>query len=73
MTPQPLKIRADVEMTCFNYDGIYHIQAAMRAAEAAGSEDCPVKVKLVAPPNYVLTTQTLDKDLGVEMLSKACE
>ncbi len=21
MTPQPLKIRADVEMTCFHYDG----------------------------------------------------
>ncbi|OAY79796.1 Eukaryotic translation initiation factor 2 subunit alpha [Ananas comosus] len=34
---------------------------AMRKAEAAGSDDCPVKIKLVAPPLYVLTTQTLDK------------
>ena len=33
----------------------------MRKAEAAGSEECPVKIKLVAPPLYVLTTQTLDK------------
>lgn len=33
----------------------------MRNAEAAGNEDCPVKIKLVAPPLYVLTTQTLDK------------
>jgi hypothetical protein len=34
MTPQPLKVRADVEMTCFTYDGIEHIKAAIRAAEA---------------------------------------
>ena len=33
----------------------------MRKAEAAGNDDCPVKIKLVAPPLYVLTTQTLDK------------
>ena len=26
MTPQPLKIRADVELTCFKYDGVLHIQ-----------------------------------------------
>lgn len=73
MTPQPLKIRADVEMTCFNYDGVLHIQKAMRDAEATGDEECPVKMKLVAPPLYVLTTQTLDKDAGVEVLVKACE
>lgn len=33
----------------------------MRKAEAAGNKDCPVKIKLVAPPVYVLNTQTLDK------------
>jgi len=37
------------------------MQEAMRRAEAAGNDDCPVKIKLVAPPLYVLTTQTLDK------------
>lgn len=106
MTPQPLKIRADIEMKCFQFDGVLHIkvqfaflalpsfpvdsvreldhvycgqnfqfhdaflyyksypltlQDAMRKAEAAGNADCPVKIKLVAPPLYVLTTQTLDK------------
>ena len=35
----------------------------MRKAEAAGNDECPVKIKLVAPPLYVLTTQTLDKVL----------
>lgn len=37
------------------------VQEAMRKAEAAGNDDCPVKIKLVAPPAYVLNTQTLDK------------
>lgn len=73
MTPQPLKIRADVELTCFHYDGIEHIKSAMRAAEAVSTEECPVKMKLVAPPLYVLTTQTLDKNKGVEVLNLACE
>mmetsp|Transcript_16062 Transcript_16062/g.48156 ORF Transcript_16062/g.48156 Transcript_16062/m.48156 type:complete len:326 (+) Transcript_16062:237-1214(+) len=73
MTPQPVKIRADVELTCFAYDGILHIQDAMRAAEKESTEDCPVKMKLVAPPLYVLTTNTLDKVQGVEVLTKACE
>lgn len=73
MTPQPVKVRADVELTCFAYDGIEHIRSAMRAAEATSTEECPVKMKLVAPPLYVLTTNTLDKVKGVEVLTAACE
>lgn len=26
MTPQPTKIQADIEMTCFAFDGVLHIQ-----------------------------------------------
>ena len=32
------------------------VQEAMRAAERKSTEECPVKMKLVAPPLYVLTT-----------------
>ncbi|KAH7839172.1 hypothetical protein Vadar_000713 [Vaccinium darrowii] len=71
MTPQPLKIRADIEMKCFQFDGVLHIKEAMRKAEAAGNKDCPVKIKLVAPPSYVLNTQTLDKEQGIAILNKA--
>ncbi|KAI0524366.1 hypothetical protein KFK09_003733 [Dendrobium nobile] len=71
MTPQPLKIRADIEMKCFQFDGVLHIKEAMRKAEAAGNDDCLVKIKLVAPPLYVLTTQTLEKDKGISVLNNA--
>jgi len=73
MTPQPLKIRADIEMKCFQFDGVLHIKDAMRKAEAAGNDECPVKIKLVAPPLYVLTTQTLDKEQGISVLNRAIE
>lgn len=31
MTPQPLKIRADVEMKCFQFDGVLHIKVLLRS------------------------------------------
>ncbi|RZC71655.1 hypothetical protein C5167_034807 [Papaver somniferum] len=73
MTPQPMKIRADIEMKCFQFDGVLHIKEAMRKAEATGNDDCPVKIKLVAPPLYVLTTQTLDKEQGIQVLTSAIQ
>ncbi|KAI3955898.1 hypothetical protein MKW98_006258 [Papaver atlanticum] len=72
MTPQPMKIRADIEMKCFQFDGVLHIKEAMRIAEASGNDDCPVKIKLVAAPLYVLTTQTLDK-VRIRVLTDAIE
>jgi translation initiation factor 2 subunit 1 len=73
MTPQPIKIRADVEMTCFNYGGVEHIKDAMRASLACSTEDHEVKMKLVAPPLYVLTTMSLEKAVGIEVLTKAVD
>jgi translation initiation factor 2 alpha subunit (eIF-2alpha) len=29
MTPQPLKIRADIELKCFQYDGVLHIKVRL--------------------------------------------
>ena len=49
------------------------MQEAMRAAEKAGTEECPVKMKLLAPPLYVLTTNTLEKNKGIEVLNAACQ
>lgn len=42
---------------CFGYDGIDAIKEALKAAEALSTEEIPVKIKLVAPPLYVIMTQ----------------
>lgn len=71
LTPQPTKVRSDVEVTCFGYDGIDAVKDALRTAEAKSTEETQVKVKLVSPPLYVLTCQTLDKAVGIEVLENA--
>ena len=71
LTPHPTKVRADVEVTCFKYDGIDAVKEALRKAEAKNMPDAQVKVKLVSPPHYVLTSQCLDKTVGIHLLEEA--
>lgn len=71
LTPQPTKVRADVEVTCFGYDGIDAVKDALRCAEAKNTQETQVKVKLVSPPLYVLTSQCLDKNVGIQTLESA--
>jgi len=73
LAPQPVKIRADIEVTCFTYEGIDAIKAALSEGEEKGQADAPIKIKLIAPPMYVMTTMTLDKDLGIETMNLAIE
>lgn len=73
LAPQPVKIRADIELTCFTYEGIDAIKAALHAGEEQSADGAKVSIKLIAPPMYVMTTMTLDKELGVETLNKAVE
>lgn len=61
LTPQAIKLRADVELTCYTPAGIDAIKRALRAGERESSEAVPIKAKLVAPPLYVLTTNSTDK------------
>lgn len=61
LTPQPIKLRADIELTCYTPAGIDAIKKALRAGEKQSSEAVPIKAKLVAPPLYVLSTNATDK------------
>src|ERR1700761_276464 len=71
LTPQPTKVRADIEVTCFGYEGIDAVKAALRTAEAQNTSETQVKVKLVSPPLYVLTSTCLDKSVGISTLEAA--
>jgi len=73
LTPQPIKLRADIELTCYTPAGIDAIKKALRAGERASSEAVPIKAKLVAPPLYVLSTNATDKYAAVERLERAIE
>ncbi|ANB15450.1 translation initiation factor eIF2 subunit alpha [Sugiyamaella lignohabitans] len=73
LTPNPVKIRADIEVTCFGYEGIDAVKEALRAGESLHTEQVPVKVKLVAAPLFVLTSTSLDKQRAIETLNQAID
>mmetsp|Transcript_13800 Transcript_13800/g.28089 ORF Transcript_13800/g.28089 Transcript_13800/m.28089 type:complete len:340 (+) Transcript_13800:137-1156(+) len=73
LAPQPIKIRADVEVSCFTYDGIDAIREALFAGIAIGTDNSPIKIRLIAPPIYVLSTMTLEKESGIALLQKAID
>lgn len=46
LTPKAVKVRADVEVTCFDYEGIDSIKAALKAGEAVSTdEEFPINVR----------------------------
>lgn len=61
LTPQPIKLRADIELTCYTPAGIDAIKKALRVGESQSTEAVPIKAKLVAPPLYVLSSNATDK------------
>eukprot|EP00478_Filoreta_tenera_P001123 GABV01001133.1.p1 GENE.GABV01001133.1~~GABV01001133.1.p1 ORF type:complete len:318 (-),score=138.90 GABV01001133.1:18-902(-) len=73
LTPQPVKIRSDIELTCFSYQGIDAIKRALLAGLAISDEEMPVQIKLVAPPLYVITTVTLEPQDGIAKLTSVIE
>lgn len=69
MTPSPIKMRADVEVTCIAYEGVDAVREALLAGKASTADsDCPVAVNLVSPPSYALTTVHLSKEVGFASL-----
>jgi len=73
LAPQPIKVRADIETSCFTEEGIDAIREALFAGIACGSETCPIKIRLIAPPIYVLSTTTLEKEAGISLLNRSIE
>ena len=73
LAPQPIKIRSDVEVSCFTYEGIDAIKTALNAGIEVGTDQSPIRIKLIAPPIYVLSTTTLEKEAGIALLNKSID
>nr|XP_020732917.1 eukaryotic translation initiation factor 2 subunit 1 [Odocoileus virginianus texanus] len=71
LTPQAVKIRADIEVACYGYEGIDAVKEALRAGLNCSTETMPIKINLIAPPRYVMTTTTLERREGLSVLNQA--
>jgi translation initiation factor 2 subunit 1 len=73
LTPQKVKIRADVEVACFAYEGVDAVRAALQAGELFATPEFPLKIRLVAPPLYVMQMQCLDRQRGIDLIQSAID
>jgi translation initiation factor 2 subunit 1 len=71
LTPQAMKIRADIELTCYAYEGVEAIKQALTEGLACKTDKANIKIELVASPLYIISTQCMDKQHGIETLEKA--
>jgi len=73
LTSQAVKIRADIECACYGYEGIDAVKTALKAGLSLSKEELPIKINLIAPPLYVMTTSTPEKQDGLKLLQDAIE
>jgi len=73
LTPQAVKIRSDIEVSCYEYEGIDAVKRALKAGLSCCTEDSQIKCNLIAPPIYVFTMTTLEKTDGLDLLNVAID
>mmetsp|Transcript_97764 Transcript_97764/g.315626 ORF Transcript_97764/g.315626 Transcript_97764/m.315626 type:complete len:336 (+) Transcript_97764:61-1068(+) len=71
LVQQILRLRAKVEVSCSEYEGIDAVKEALLKGMAASKEDCELKINLVAHPLFVLTCTCRDKTQGHGAIEEA--
>nr|MCH9716687.1 hypothetical protein [Gammaproteobacteria bacterium] len=71
MKPKMLKLNAHVQVTCFTPEGIDVIKDGF--ALAIQDSNPPVKATLIAPPVYLLSTECMDKQSGIDVLTRSLD
>ncbi len=69
-TPKPIKVKAIFELKCLSRNGIEDIKEALRQGEKVGNKDIPIIINLIAPPKYLIHTNTINKKKGIDLVTK---
>merc|ERR1712048_281323 len=64
---------AKCEVSCYEYEGIDAITAALDEGLKASKEGLEVNIRLIAHPAFALTCTCLDKEEGVNVLNAALD
>lgn len=68
LVQQTIRLRAKIEVSCSEYEGIDAVKEALMKGLELEKEDCEMKINLVAHPLFVLTCTCKDKPRGFEAI-----
>lgn len=63
---QVVRLRAKIEVSCFEYEGIDAVKDSLLTGLKETSEDIELSIKLIAPPQYALVAVCNDKERGMK-------
>jgi len=73
LAEKPVKVQAQIEVTCYTEEGIDAIKPSLLAGKKVGKQDQEVEIHLISTPLYRLTTQCMEKQHGIDLLNVAIE
>jgi translation initiation factor 2 subunit 1 len=71
MVPQPIKIRADFKLTCFEFEGIDAIKYALLEGEKLSTPEIQIKFRVIGSPLYECSTVTINRSEGLKLIGLA--
>ncbi len=73
LAPQPVKIRADFKLTCYQFEGIEAIKRALLNGEKLSTGDIQIKFNILGAPLYECSLITINKKEGIEIMNRALD
>uniref|UniRef100_A0AC35TRI5 Eukaryotic translation initiation factor 2 subunit 1 n=1 Tax=Rhabditophanes sp. KR3021 TaxID=114890 RepID=A0AC35TRI5_9BILA len=73
LTPQAVKIRSDIEVSCFAYEGVEAVKAALIEGKKLSDAQFNIEINLIAAPSFVVTCQTMDKEEGLAAINRCLD
>jgi len=70
---QVIRLRAKLEVSCFEYEGIDAVKDSLLSGLKGSSEDCELSIRLIAPPQYALVAVCNDKELGMKRVDESMD
>lgn len=71
LVQQIMRLRAKIEVSCTEYEGIDAVKESLMKGMEASKEECEVKINLVAHPLFVVTCTCRDKVQGMQAIEDA--
>ena len=71
MVPHPVKIFAEIKLTCYTHEGIDAIKFALNEGQSISTSEIPLKFMIISSPIYEISTRTIKKNEGLKLVSEA--